>query len=374
MSKSKKAEYPTQEESDYLNNLYSNPSKVGSLGGINRLYEAVKSDGRYDIPRKQIKNWLRSKDTYTLHKPLKRKFKRNRVIVSGINQQWDADIADMALLKKSNKNYKYFLLAIDVFSKFAKTSALKSKSASEVTKAFKQMLPDQKGIPKTLHTDRGTEFTNKSFQELLKDHKIKHFFTNNELKAMVSERCIKTIKLKLYQNFTESRSLNWVDQLQTVTNTYNKSKHRTIGMAPVDVTPSKVVQVWEKTYPEEPLEDPEPFKFNINDKVRISYQKVPFERAYNYHWTGEIFSITQRFSKQGIAKYTLKDWNNEPIEGTFYTDELQKVDVDENTAYKIEKILGRRIRNGQREVKVKWYLWPDRFNSWIPASSVQDYR
>jgi hypothetical protein len=134
------------------------------------------------------------------------------------------------------------------------------------------------------------------------------------------------------------------------------------------------VQVWEKTYPDQPLENPEPFKFKINDKVRISYQKVPFERAYNYHWTGEIFSITQRFHKEGIAKYTLKDWNNEPIEGTFYSDELQKVDVDENTAYKIEKILARRIRNGQREVKVKWYLWPDRFNSWIPAISVQDYR
>jgi hypothetical protein len=364
----------TLEEEDYLKDLYGNPAKVGSLGGINRLYQAVREDGKYNLTLNQIKNWLRSSDTYTLHKPLKRKFKRNRVIVGNINQQWDADIADMALLKKDNKNYKYFLLAIDVFSKFVRTAPLKTKSAQEVTKAFEKMLPNPKGIPETLHTDRGTEFTNKSFQNLLKDHKIKHFFTNNELKAMIAERAIKSIKLKLYQYFTESRRLNWIGHLKEITDSYNRTKHRTIGMAPIDVTPSRISEVWDKTYPTLPLKEPEKFQFDIGDKVRISFTKAPFERAYNYHWTGEIFNIMDRFHKEGIAKFRLKDWNNDPIEGTFYTQELQKIHVDENTSYKIEKILGRRTRNGQREVKVKWYLWPDKFNSWIPTSDVQDYR
>jgi transposase InsO family protein len=374
VTQNRKEILPNEEQKKYLDRFYGDPSKVGSLGGINRFYEAVKKDGKYNLSRDQIKNWLRSKDTYSLHKPIKRIFKRNRVIVGNINQQWDADIADMGLLKKANKNYRYFLLAIDVFSKFARTEPLKTKSAVEVTKAFKKMLPNRKGVPDRLHTDRGTEFTNKRFQDLLKEHRIKHFFTNNELKAMVSERCIKTIKLKLYQYFTESRKLNWIDHLEEVTDTYNRTKHRTIGMAPIDVTPSKTSEVWEKTYPDKTLTDPEAFQFKIGDKVRISFVKAPFERAYNYHWTGEIFSITQRFHKEGIAKYGLKDWNNEPIEGTFYTNELQRVDVDEDTAYKIEKILGRRVRNGQREVKVKWYLWPDKFNSWIPAANVQDFR
>lgn len=360
-------------ETAYLSKLYGNPQKVGSLGGIQRLYNAVKKDGKYKITLKQLKKWLQSSDTYTLHKLPKRKFKRNRVIVGDIGQQWSMDIAQMDLLRKENKNYRYFLLAIDVFSKFVKTAPLKTKSGPEVAAAFKKMLPKKKGIPRSLHTDRGTEFTGATFQKLLKERRIKHFFTNNELKSMVAERAIKTIKLKLYQYFTESRRLNWIDHLADITETYNETRHRSIGMSPVEVTPSKTAQVWEKLYPSQPLEEPEPFKFDINDKVRISFTKSPFERAYNYFWTGEIFIVTEKYHKEGIAKYRLKDWNNETVEGSFYGEELQKVDVDENTAYKIEKILRRRTRNGQKELLVKWYLWGEAYNSWIPETDLEVY-
>ena len=34
-------------------------------------------------------------DAYTSHKPIRHHFKRNRVIVGGIDQQWLMDLADM---------------------------------------------------------------------------------------------------------------------------------------------------------------------------------------------------------------------------------------------------------------------------------------
>ena len=58
-------------------------------------------------------------DTYTLHKPACQNFKRNRVIVGGIDNQWQMDLADMQSLKDYNDSYRYLLVCIDVFSKYA---------------------------------------------------------------------------------------------------------------------------------------------------------------------------------------------------------------------------------------------------------------
>ena len=58
-------------------------------------------------------------DAYTLHKPARRNFKRNRVIVGGIDVQWQMDLADMQSLKDYNDGYRYLLVCIHVFSKYA---------------------------------------------------------------------------------------------------------------------------------------------------------------------------------------------------------------------------------------------------------------
>ena len=54
-------------------------------------------------------------DAYTLHKPMRHHFKRNRVIVGGIDQQWQMDLADMQSMQKFNDGYRYLLVCIDVF-------------------------------------------------------------------------------------------------------------------------------------------------------------------------------------------------------------------------------------------------------------------
>ena len=54
----------------------------------------------------------------SLQRPLRRKFKRNRVISKGIDDQWDADLMDMTKFSKDNDGYSYILVVIDIFSKF----------------------------------------------------------------------------------------------------------------------------------------------------------------------------------------------------------------------------------------------------------------
>ena len=56
----------------------------------------------------QVKTWLQSKDTYTLHKPVRYDFPRNRVIVTGTDDHWQADLVDISSLARFNKGYKFY--------------------------------------------------------------------------------------------------------------------------------------------------------------------------------------------------------------------------------------------------------------------------
>ena len=67
------------------------------------------------------------------------------------------------------------------------------------------------------------------------------------------------------------------------------------------------------------------------------------------------------------------DWDDESVEGTFYEQEIQAVNVDQSTEYHIEKILKRRTRNKRKEVLVRWLHWPKKYDSWILESDVKDY-
>ena len=72
---------------DYLASVYYDPKRSGGFGGVDRLYKDVKKEGKFNINRTKIKEWLMKQAAYTLHKPIRPRFKRNCVIVGGIDQQ-----------------------------------------------------------------------------------------------------------------------------------------------------------------------------------------------------------------------------------------------------------------------------------------------
>ena len=63
---------------------------------------------------------------------------------------------------------------------------------------------------------------------------------------------------------------------------------------------------------------------------------------------------------------------DEPIQGTFYTSELQKVIKDEKTIWRIDKILRKRKRSGKNEVLVRWLGWPKKFDSWVLEKDIKE--
>jgi hypothetical protein len=52
--------------------------------------------------------------------------------------------------------------------------------------------------------------------------------------------------------------------------------------------------------------------------------------------------------------YKIGDYDEEDLEGTFYEQELQKVNKSDSDFYRVEEILRSRMRNKRKEYYVKW--------------------
>ena len=58
---------------------------------------------------------------------------------------------------------------------------------------------------------------------------------HNEGKSVVAERCIRTVKNKIYKNMTAISKNVYINKLDDIVNEYNNTYHRTIKMKPVYV-------------------------------------------------------------------------------------------------------------------------------------------
>ena len=130
---------PKKDSSNFLSDYYFDTKSPVAFTSPLALYREAKK--RYpSLTFQQVNTWLQSKDTYTLHKPVRYNFPRNRVIVTGIDDQWQADLVDISSLARFNKGYKFLLTCIDVFSKFAWVVPLKNKSGETLVNGFQSIL------------------------------------------------------------------------------------------------------------------------------------------------------------------------------------------------------------------------------------------
>ena len=127
---------------NYLKELYFNPSHPASFGSPEGLYNNVKKEGKFKISHSQIKKWIQKQESYSRNKGTKRNFQRGRVIVAGIDDQFDADLASLSFYADDNDGYKYLLVVIDIFSHYGWVQPLKDKTAVEIVNAFDRILSE----------------------------------------------------------------------------------------------------------------------------------------------------------------------------------------------------------------------------------------
>lgn len=292
-----------------------------------------------------------------LHRPARRNYPRRHVDIRGLDETWQADLVDMSAYKTYNKNHKYLLTIIDIFSKFAWAVPIKSKTGKDVTSAMKSVLM-QGRKPKNLHVDRGKEFYNKEFEGLMKQHGINMYSTFSNLKASICERFNRTLKNKMWKQFTLQGSYKWINILPDLMISYNNTKHQKIKMKPKDVCVKNEKQLLHSIYITPHRVKRLVGKFKIGDKVRVSKYKHIFEKGYTPNWTTEIFTI-KTAKNTNPPTYKLVDYQDQPIDGGFYEEELSKVQYPDG--YLVEKVLRKR----RDQLYVKWLGFDNSHNSWI---------
>ena len=208
-----------------------------------------------------------------LHKPIRRKFKTRKVIVNHIDEIWSADLVFMDKLSKWNKGFKYLLTVIDVFSKFAWVIPLKDKKGSSITTAFADIIKKYKRKPEYLWVDKGSEFYNKTFKEWLLQNDIELYSTFNEGKAVVIERFNRTLKSRMYKQFTIQNNTIWYNIIDKLVDEYNETKHGSIQLTPVEASKKKNQgTVYFNLYGDIEALKQKP-KFKIGDEVRINIKE-----------------------------------------------------------------------------------------------------
>ena len=316
-------------------------------------------------PSSEEKNWQK-KLADELHKPIKRNFTRRRVIVNHIDEIWCSDLVEMQQFSKWNKGYRYLLMVLDVFSKYGWIVPLKDKKGETVTEAFKTILKEGRK-PQYLWVDKGKEYHNKHVKELLDKNKITLYSTENEEKSSVCERWNRTIKSKMWKQFTVQGNTMYLDMLPKILKQYNNTKHSSIKMTPIEASKKKNEGVvYFNLYGDmETLKQKQ--KFKIGDKVRISkYKRNVFDKGYTPNWTEEVFTV-DKIQYTNPITYKLKDLRGEDIQGSFYELELLEAKQD---VFRIDKIIRRDYK--KKQALVSWKGYSDDFNSWIPIKDLKN--
>ena len=89
-----------------------------------------------------------------LKKPIIRKFEKRKVHSPSIENIWGNDLADMQLISKVNKGFRFSLCVIDIYSKYAWVISLKDNKGIAITNAFETFLDESNGKPNKVQVDK----------------------------------------------------------------------------------------------------------------------------------------------------------------------------------------------------------------------------
>ena len=171
----------------------------GNLGILKLLLESKQCN--LNVVDKNVKKVLLSTPVYTLHKPKRQKFKRVKVMVSNIDEQWQVDLIDLKAIKGSNNGFTFVFTCIDVFSKFAWAESIKNKEAKSCKEALENIIKTSKR--KATYIYLGIQLFLTYLEQLIKTIFLKimeknlWLFLKNFVTKMISKFFLQNLLLRL---------------------------------------------------------------------------------------------------------------------------------------------------------------------------------
>ena len=354
--------------------IYFNPEHPAGYGGVKKLYKYA-NEIDSNITLNDVKNWLSKQFEYTLFKPALRNFSRNTIYSNFVNEIWEIDALYYKNYSRYNSGYKYIINVIDVFSKYLIAIPMKTLKGKDVADKFERLFKTVK--PMKIRSDRGKEFDNFHFRNLCKKYGIIYYTTTNQTKkCAIVERVNKTMRLKIGRFISHRGNYRYIDNLKDLVKSYNHSIHRTTKMRPIDIDEDDEKQVFQNMYgyPNmlEILKSKQgQKKFEVGDTVRQKFDEKVLDKGTDQKWTDIVYKIRKVYNKLTKPLYAV-ELNGSDVNRRFYPEELQKVTVDNDSRWRIDKILRYRTTSDNiREALVRWKGYPQYPDQWIPLEAVR---
>lgn len=356
-----------------LKGIYYGTS-IGALRGPQALFDQAKKMKVVGVTLAKCKQFLASQPVYTIHRPARRRYKRNTIEASIPGSVVQVDIMDMQNFANVNVN-KYVLLSYDTFSKLLTGVPLLNREAQTVQDGLETLI-DASPFPwLAIYWDKEGSFLSRQVQKFLKERGIHNYTTKSIVKAPGVERSIRTLRTLLQRRFEVQGSVKWERELPKIIANYNKRKHSTTKIPPNDL----VKEPWllanlRNDQQTSQHAGPPPLKTGrrgvrplppIGSYIRLNRLRGLFDKEASNTWTNEVFRVIRHKTTSPIPLIYVEDTQGEKIEGGLYPEEYQSVTW--NGKKEFSHVVKTRKRQRKVEYLVSYKGWPPKFNEWLPS-------
>ena len=264
---------------------YYNPS--GQYTSIKNLYDAVKKDG---VTLKQVKEFIQKQETTQVFKKPKQIKHYFPIVAKHKYEILQIDLVDMSDISSANENYKFLLVAVDVFSRQAFVVPMKNKSAPSIVESFNEIIDVTE--PTMINSDNGKEWINGDFKKLLRERgiTINYVEVGDHHKMGIVDRFVRTLREKINKYCTMYNTTKYINVLPQIIHGYNNTYHSGIKKAPnkVEDDDDEVLESMNQKYMKAKKEET---KFKDGDVVRYIINRKAFEKRSLPKWSKQTHKI-----------------------------------------------------------------------------------
>ena len=383
MFKKKKKKILNEKYNKILSEIYSNVNKSNiAFTSIKNLYNVAKKFFPF-ISIKDVKNFLKTQDSYTLHKLAPKKFKFYRKVLAPMPKYFlSLDLIDMQKYSQYNDGVKYLIFLIDIFSRKIFVYPIFNKNKFEILKSLKHFfnLKINQNYIRIYSDLEGGLYSNLVLNFLKEKNIILYSNSTKEVKNSIAEANLKHLKKKIYKFLTHYNINRYIDFLPQIISGINNTSKRIFKNK--FLTPNILHLIKNRDFLKKQFhlmysDSINTFskKKNIHLLKKYSYVRISllnrtniFSKSFEKVNSGEIFQIYDIDKSQYPFLYKLRDLSGEKILGSFYKDELTEVIL--KNEYKI-KILKTKIdKNNKKFYYVNYINYPKKFNEWISENQL----
>ena len=229
-------------------------------------------------------------------KGLKKLYKREGAIRPFFSVQ--VDLADFPKLQNPlNKNIRYLMVCIDVFSRYMWVYPLRTKKGLHVAlgQIFLQMKREFGKTPENMTGDN--EFDTRELKKLADKFKFRWWFgdPNEKYRTGIVERSIRTIRNLLKRYLTQNDTTKYIDVLDDLVENYNDTEHSHTRSKP------KVAIKTGQSFPK-PMKKDIPI-LRVGDKVRILQKRQrAFDKGDKPYYSKQLYEIVRKDGNKYVVR------------------------------------------------------------------------